>query len=55
MEELLIPEELIEFLKIHKVTLYCLIKEDKISAIEIGKQLRFNKRNTLKINFDREK
>ena len=48
MEELLIPEELIEFLKIHKVTLYCLIKEGKISAIEIGKQLRFNKRNTFK-------
>ncbi|MCD6222047.1 hypothetical protein J7K25_07830 [bacterium] len=46
MEELLRPEELTEFLKIYKVTQYLLIKEGKISAIEIGKQL--SKKNIFK-------
>jgi len=48
MEELLTPEELIEFLKIYKVSFYCILKKAKISAIEIGKQLRFNKKNIFK-------
>jgi len=46
MEELLTQEELTEFLKIYKVTLYILIKEGKIPAIKIGKQL--SKRNIFK-------
>ena len=55
MEELLTQEELTEFLKIYKVTLYILIKEGKIPAIKIGKQLRFSKERLLKLHFNREK
>jgi len=55
MEELLTPKEAAKFLKIHKVTLYRLVKEDKIPAIKIGKQLRFSKERLLKLHFNREK
>lgn len=54
MEELLTPKEAAKFLKIHKVTLYRLVKEGKIPAIKIGKQLRFNKENLLKTPFQKK-
>jgi len=55
MEELLTPKEAAKFLKIHKVTLYRLVKEGKIPAIKIGKQLRFSKEKLLRLHFNREK
>ena len=45
MEERLTPKEAVKFLKIHKVTLYRLVKEGRIPAVKIGKQLRFSKKD----------
>ncbi len=55
MEKLLIPKKVTGFLKIYEITLYPLVKEVKIPAFKIGKQLRFNKEKFLKIYFNGEK
>ncbi|MCD6521878.1 helix-turn-helix domain-containing protein [Candidatus Calescamantes bacterium] len=52
MEEFSTPKDVVKFLKIHKVTLYRLVKEGKIPAIKIGKQLRFSKGRLLTLRFN---